>query len=166
MSNNVHSMWLRELAAMLKVEGCSARARIATCAADEIDALSVHRDNLLHHRDEDTQDASNWRALINCARITSMGSAGLGDIPQANNYAHLTLNFWTVHPEPGTNYGCESLMKFVAIAKRAQAPPPATTEQLVQDWFKDYHDVLPEEAYRTLESILGNPLRSPSTTKE
>jgi hypothetical protein len=40
-------------------------------------------------------DAAKWRALRNCARITTMGSAGLGPDNEADDYAHVTLNFWT-----------------------------------------------------------------------
>lgn len=70
--------------------------------------------------DNDAEDAAKWRALRNCARITAMGSAGLVK-PQPHNYAHLTLNFWTVHDAPSEPYALEWLDKFVDIAIRAQS---------------------------------------------
>lgn len=70
--------------------------------------------------DADAEDAAKWRALRNCARITALGSAGLG-APRDDHYAHLTLNFWTVHEAVGPTYAVEWLDKFIAIAIRAQA---------------------------------------------
>jgi hypothetical protein len=70
----------------------------------------------------DVADAAKWRALRNCARITAMGSAGIVT-QQPNNYAHLTLNFWTVHDTPGDPVTLAWFDEFVEIAQRAQAGP-------------------------------------------
>jgi hypothetical protein len=67
---------------------------------------------------DDAADAAKWRALRNCPRITAMGSAGLIK-ENPNNYAHLTLNFWTVHDAPGEPFATEWLDQFVQIAQRA-----------------------------------------------
>lgn len=67
-------------------------------------------------------DAAKWRALIGSERISVMGSAGLGK-PQPNNYAHLTLNFWTRHDPAGTHPSVfEDVERYLQIAKLAQNP--------------------------------------------
>jgi hypothetical protein len=66
----------------------------------------------------DADDAAKWRALRNCPRITAMGSAGLIK-ENPNNYAHLTLNFWTVHEAPAEPLATQWLDQFVQIAQRA-----------------------------------------------
>lgn len=66
----------------------------------------------------DASDAAKWRALRNCARITAAGSAGLIQ-PHPDNYAHVTLSFWSVHDSPGDLWPREWLDSFVAAAQRA-----------------------------------------------
>lgn len=69
-------------------------------------------------------DADKWRALIGSERISVMGSAGLGK-PQPNNYAHLTLNFWTKHNPVGTHPSVfEDVERYLEIAQHAQSAPP------------------------------------------
>ena len=77
------------------------------------------------------RDASKWRALRNCARITSMGSAGLLPEDTESDYAHLTLNFWTgVPPEsPGPTWARDWLDKFVAKALHASPSEKAKEPQ-------------------------------------
>jgi hypothetical protein len=74
------------------------------------------------HEMSDVADAAKWRALRNCARITALGSAGIVT-QRPNNYAHLTLNFWTVHDTPGDPMTLAWFDEFVEIAQRAQADP-------------------------------------------
>jgi hypothetical protein len=71
----------------------------------------------------DAEDAEKWRALRNCARITGIGSAGLGR-ETAADYAHVTLNFWTCTDntyggDPGPEWAREWLDQFVEKARRA-----------------------------------------------
>lgn len=83
----------------------------------------------------EAEDAANWRALINCARMTAMGSAGLTGAPTANNSAHLTINLWTVHEDHGDAFAREWLKKFVALARKAQGAfikQPTTIELVYQ----------------------------------
>lgn len=42
----------------------------------------------------DAQDAARWRALIGCARIRPIGSAGI-EQPDPDHHAHLGLELWT-----------------------------------------------------------------------
>lgn len=65
----------------------------------------------------DAEDAERWRALVNCGRISAMGCAGLGDVPHDNNYAHLTINMWTVFPDVASDpVALQWLQKFTDIA--------------------------------------------------
>lgn len=60
------------------------------------------------------RDAARWRALIGCARIRVMGSAGLHD-PQSN-YAHIGVEFWTHHKAQSNPRDIETILKFVERA--------------------------------------------------
>lgn len=106
------------------------RARLSD-QSDDLGGARYHRQKLAEWRafrgvamssqeTDNVEDAAKWRALRNCARISHMGSAGIVD-PQPGNYAHLTLNFWTVHDAPSDPLTLEWFDKFVEIAQRAQA---------------------------------------------
>jgi hypothetical protein len=89
----------------------------------------------------DAEDAAKWRALRGSARITAIGAAGLGaHRRKPNHYAHLTLNFWTVHDAPADALALEWLDEYVEIAQRAQGAaektsvPPASC---VHEWWTD-----------------------------
>jgi hypothetical protein len=60
------------------------------------------------------RDAERWRALIGCARVRVMGSAGLSD-PQSN-FAHIGVEFWTHHAAQSTPEAIETILKFVERA--------------------------------------------------
>ena len=70
------------------------------------------------------QDAAKWRALRDCPRITVMGTAGV-ESPKDNHYAHIAVNFWTVHDAQGSLWELEAFDKFVAIAQLAHAQSKA-----------------------------------------
>lgn len=76
--------------------------------------------------------AKRWNALINCARIRALGSAGLTSEldPYGNphgNYGHLGLELWTIHPpyDGDGSYGRDWLIKFADKAIAAQAEEAA-----------------------------------------
>jgi hypothetical protein len=79
----------------------------------------------------DALDAAKWRALRNCARITAMGSAGMRPEKATDDYAHVTLNFWTggTYDSPGEPWAREWLDTFVEKALRAQPPAKKAGEQ-------------------------------------
>lgn len=56
-------------------------------------------------------DAERWRALVGCARIRALGSAGLVK-PNPNRYAHLGLELWTHHTAGSDPGAIEWLIKF------------------------------------------------------
>jgi hypothetical protein len=66
------------------------------------------------------EDAANWRALRDCARITSMGCAGCE--PGGESFdgptAHVTLNFWTHNVRETEEYPRQWLDMFVKKARR------------------------------------------------
>lgn len=73
-------------------------------------------------------DAARWRALIGCARIRPLGSAGIVK-PNENGYAHLGLELWTDHhgydkTKPEHQRGVEWLTKFADIAALATGETP------------------------------------------
>lgn len=74
----------------------------------------------------DAEDAAKWRALRNCARMTAIGAAGLGPERAADDYAHVTLNFWTggKYDSPGEPWAREWLDLFVAKARRVTYSAP------------------------------------------
>lgn len=81
----------------------------------------------------DAQDAAKWRALRGSARITAMGAAGLGaHRRRENHYAHLTLNFWTIHDAPSDSNALAWLDEYVEIARRAQGLSEKATRCLVE----------------------------------
>jgi len=65
------------------------------------------------------KDGERWRAFIGCDRIRLIGSAGI-EMEQAENYAHIGLEAWTVHPEGSDKKAEEWLIKFAdkAIARK------------------------------------------------
>lgn len=71
--------------------------------------------------------AERWRALIGCARITAMGSAGLV-VPRDDGYAHLTVNLWTQGERETETYPREWLTQFVDIARAAVTKSATMTE--------------------------------------
>jgi hypothetical protein len=65
---------------------------------------------------EDAEDAAKWRALVGCARIRVLGTAGVYEqLP--DGYAHIGLELWTKHPASSTPASIEEFEKFVAIAR-------------------------------------------------
>jgi len=82
----------------------------------------------------DAEDAAKWRALRNCARITSNGSAGL-HVPEAlaRPDAHVTLNFWTHNERETETYPREWLDQFVSkvqrLAEKTSTERPAVPQQ-------------------------------------
>jgi hypothetical protein len=63
-----------------------------------------------------TKDAQRWRALIGCQRIRVLGSAGI-ETPKEDNYAHLGLELWTLHPTNDDHkLGADWLTRFADIA--------------------------------------------------
>jgi len=66
------------------------------------------------------EDAERWRALIGCARVRVLGSAG---IVTANDqgYAHIGLEIWTHHTASSEPEAIEWLTKFADKAKAALA---------------------------------------------
>jgi hypothetical protein len=94
----------------------------------ELEAAEQHVKILQEQRDAEPpvetqvqRDAKRWRALIGCARIRVMGSAGLHD-PQSN-YAHIGVEFWTHHAAQTNPEAIETLLKFV---ERASVTKPAS----------------------------------------
>lgn len=69
--------------------------------------------------DQLREDAERWRTLINCARITAMGSAGIMKRNE-NGYAHVTLNFWTHGERESGDYARDWLRSFVEIAQKVK----------------------------------------------
>lgn len=86
----------------------------------EIVALAEEIKRLRQALAVQAEEADSWRALRNCARITAVGCAGIHTVTP-DHYAHITLNFWTHHPEAGEAIGRIWLEKFVAVARAAEA---------------------------------------------
>lgn len=96
-------------------------------------------------------DAARWRALVGCARIRVLGSAGLTK-DQPNNYAHLGLELWTHHEAGNEGPAVEWLTKFADKARLVQAPQVEAKRQtgevtvplkLIEDareWVNEYCD--------------------------
>lgn len=73
----------------------------------------------------DAEDAAKWRALRNCARITTMGCAGLHDPDAlARPDAHLALNFWTHNERETEPFPRQWLDQFVEKALRLTKVKP------------------------------------------
>jgi hypothetical protein len=66
------------------------------------------------------RDAERWRALVGCARVRVLGSAGLND-PESE-YAHIGLELWTRHAARSLPDAIETL---TAFADRASATKEA-----------------------------------------
>lgn len=86
--------------------------------------MSEHRpstNEIINVFNADAEDAAKWRALRGSARITAVGSAGLGT-PWKGNYAHVTLNFWNIYPEGGDDGGVGAawLDKYVELTRKVQ----------------------------------------------
>lgn len=84
----------------------------------------------------DAEDAARWRALMNCRRMSLMGSAGFGhgkpgegEFPDAWDYRHMTINFWSVMgpdyspdgPDENTLYCRKQLIEFTNAVLRMEA---------------------------------------------
>lgn len=84
----------------------------------------------------DAEDAARWRALMNCRRMSFMGSAGFGhgkpgegEFPDPRDYRHMTINFWSVMgpdyspdgSDENTKYCRDLLMKFTDAVLRMEA---------------------------------------------
>jgi hypothetical protein len=54
---------------------------------------------------------ARWRAVLNCARLRALGSAGI-EKPNAEGYAHLGLEMWTHYDAPTEPIAQEWLTKF------------------------------------------------------
>jgi len=93
-------------------------------------------------READALDAAKWRALRNCARMTAIGSAGLGPEKAADDYAHVTLNFWTggKYASPGEPFAREWLDRFVEKALRAIPPLKAGERTYTQEELDAAHE--------------------------
>jgi hypothetical protein len=69
----------------------------------------------------DALDGERWRAVLGCARLRVLGSAGL--VSADSGYAHLGLEMWTHHEAGHEGPAAEWLTKFAdrCIAARAEA---------------------------------------------
>lgn len=67
---------------------------------------------------DDSRDAERWRALIGCARVRLLGSAGLGEQVGTTGYAHVGVELWTHHEAASHPEAIERLTQF---ADRAAA---------------------------------------------
>lgn len=64
------------------------------------------------------EDAERWRAMVGCARVRVLGSAGIA-APKPDGYAHIGVELWTRHTAPSDPAAIEWLTKFADIAKTA-----------------------------------------------
>lgn len=64
---------------------------------------------------DDARDAARWRALVGCARVRVLGSAGLSK-PSPTGYAHIGVEFWTHHEAPTDPAAIQALTAFVERA--------------------------------------------------
>lgn len=93
---------------------------------DQTDVLSEMISSLKEELRLKSLSAARWDALINCARIRVLGSAGLiSDTdpygkPHGNS-AHLGLELWTQYPEGTSPENTKLLEKFADKAMAAQA---------------------------------------------
>lgn len=61
----------------------------------------IELDNAISTIHAALSDAARWRALIQCARLRVMGTAGFGSserAPHADGSRHVGLEMWTVYP--------------------------------------------------------------------
>lgn len=63
-------------------------------------------------------NADRWQALIDCARIRVLGSAGLVE-EKDNGYAHIGLELWTHHDGKSLPSAIEDITKFADKAIKA-----------------------------------------------
>jgi hypothetical protein len=66
------------------------------------------------------EDAERWRAIIGCARIRTLGSAGIVT-PNEHGYAHIGVELWTHYTASSNPEAIEWLTKFADISKAALA---------------------------------------------
>jgi isochorismate hydrolase len=62
------------------------------------------------------EDAERWRALINCARIRIVGSAGIV-VKNPDGYAHLAIEIWTKHLAKSEPDAVKILTEFADMAR-------------------------------------------------
>ena len=114
-------------------------------AERSVDRLSAKADAALREgetlrRERDTQtaiaeryreDAERWQAVIGCARVRVLGSAGLdpNSTYYREGYAHIGVELWTQHPAPREEWARQELTKFADVA-RALAHGPTGKESL------------------------------------
>lgn len=63
-------------------------------------------------------------ALVNCARIRVMGSAGLGELGELkaeDNYVHIGVELWTKHNATTTDYSRAAFISFAQAARAIRA---------------------------------------------
>lgn len=101
------------------------RLPIPTHAA-MLESLAAQRPSPPHVAD--ALDGERWRAVLGCARIRVLGSAGLhSDLDTYGNrhgsYGHIGLELWTKHDAPSFPEAIADFIKFAdkAIAARAEA---------------------------------------------
>lgn len=76
-------------------------------------------------RPDDAEDAARWRALIGCARLRIMGSAGSA----TDEYQHVGLEVWTQHPAPTEPRDVARLIAFTdKVIELERVPDVATPD--------------------------------------
>ncbi len=65
-----------------------------------------------------TEDAERWRAIIGCARVRVLGSAGVVE-PKPEGYAHIGVELWTHYPAGSEPMAVEHMTKFADLARKA-----------------------------------------------
>lgn len=81
--------------------------------------IAIYDSGPVPHEPPDVQrDAERWRALIGCARVRLLGSAGLTD--PNSNYAHIGVELWNRHPEPSHPDAIERLTQFADKAAQTK----------------------------------------------
>ncbi len=68
-----------------------------------------------------TEDAERWRAIIGCARVRVLGSAGVVE-PKPEGYAHIGVELWTHYPSGSEPMAVEHMTKFADLARKAVRP--------------------------------------------
>lgn len=73
-------------------------------------ALEAALQSVLPGQQGGSLDAARWRAVLGCARLRVLGSAGI--VQERGNYAHLGLEMWTQHEAGNEGPAVEWLTKF------------------------------------------------------
>jgi hypothetical protein len=68
----------------------------------------------------DHEDAERWRALIGCARVRVIGSAGIHQQVGTTGYAHIGVELWTHHEASSDPVAIDDLTAFADRAIAAQ----------------------------------------------